>query len=94
LAVSALWHNGPEWLRYVDGVDDVKLELDHECLAEMRVQDRKSVYVLLITSDTPGLSEVVRCERFSSLDRLFSVTAIVVKLCNNLLGQAVHLVIS
>ena len=67
---------GQGWLRDgdMDG-DAVELPPSSECLAEMRVRDRKA-HGLLTSSNTSGLGEVLTCKRFSSLSHLFSVTKI------------------
>ena len=52
-----------------------------ECLTEVRVKDQPLVHGLLTTSDTAGLSQLINCEEFSSLDRLLITTALVLKFC-------------
>ena len=50
-----------------------------ECLQEMKRQDRNQVaHSLLITRDC-GLSCLIKCEDYSSLDRLLRVTALVLR---------------
>ena len=60
------------------------MKIPKECLAEMKAKDLKLVHGLLATADTIGLSQIVKCEDFSSLDRLLSVTALVLKFCQRL----------
>ncbi len=50
-------------------------------LHETRVKDHKSVYGFLIANDISGLSETMKCEKFSTVYCLFSVTANVLKFC-------------
>ena len=88
LSMSVLWRDGPDWLR--DGVStdsDVELRLTAECLKEMRVKDRLSVHGLFSTGATTGLSQILKRENFSSVDRLFAVTNLVVRFCKILLSK-------
>ncbi len=48
-----------------------------ECLVEMRAQDKETH--ALLTGDSASLDKVTRCEEYSSLSRLLSVTAYVLK---------------
>ena len=53
----------------------------------MRVKDRQAVHGLLSTDTTTGLSQILKCENFSSVDRLFAVTNLVVRFCKILLSK-------
>jgi hypothetical protein len=75
-----LWRNGPDWLR--DGgeyCDHDCLEMPEECATEMRSADRRLVHSLLNTDPATGLKQIIRIEDYSSLSRLFQVTAHVLK---------------
>ena len=87
LSANTLWHEGPAWLRGGDPCSDVELQPTTDCLAEMRVKDRPVAHGLLATNEVTGLSQIMDCTQFSSLDRLCSVTALVLKFCTNLLAK-------
>ena len=53
----------------------------------MRVKDRLSVHGLFSTGATTGLSQILKRENFSSVDRLFAVTNLVVRFCKILLSK-------
>ena len=65
----------------------MQLQPTSDCLAEMRVKDRPVAHGLLATNEVTGLSQIMDCPQFSSLDRLCSVTALVLKFCTNLLAK-------
>ena len=78
LSASKLWHCGPDWL--LKATDDdlpATAEIPADCLAEMRLKDRETHSLLATT--TIGLENVMDCGRYSSLSRLLSVTAYVMK---------------
>ncbi|MBA4719446.1 MAG: hypothetical protein HRO68_10280 [Nitrosopumilus sp.] len=76
LSVSKLWHRGPDWLwESVTTKEPFQPEeIPAECLPEMRVRDQKT-HALITTS----VAKVLKCEEYSSLSRLVSVTAYVLK---------------
>ena len=80
LSVNTLWRNGPDWLR--NGEEECNqdsLEMPEECTTEMQSADRKLVHSLLNTGSLTGLKQIIRVENYSSLSRLFQVTAHVLK---------------
>ncbi len=80
LSVNVLWRNGPEWLK--DGEDDKQdFPMPEECLTEVKIQDARSLHGLLATEETRGIAQIMKCEDFSLLSRLSSVTARVLKFC-------------
>ena len=54
--------------------------LSKECLAELRMRDRKNPTVNLMSTNNPAT--VLSCERYSNLRRLLRVTAWVLKFVN------------
>jgi hypothetical protein len=87
LSVSVLWRNGPVWLKEGEPGGDAELQLPMECLAEMRVKDRQAVHGLLTTDGKPGVSQIIECKKFSSLDQLLATTNLVLKFCGILLDK-------
>lgn len=53
-----------------------------ECAEELRVKDKASVTNLLNTEGSVGLSNNIDCSKFSSMEKLFRVTAYVMKFVN------------
>ena len=78
LFVSKLWHCGPDWLQgtTLKSPSEMK-EMPSECLAEMKVGDKKTH--TLLTGEVACLDKVIRCKEHSSLSRLTSVTSYVIK---------------
>ncbi len=81
LSSSQLWRQGPPWLLTRDvspdqGSDEVAMP--KECTSEMKTSKEKT-YNLLITTPTPTVGRVIKCEDFSILTRLLRVTAYVLR---------------
>ena len=78
---SHLWFNGPSWL--LDGTTVThSVEEDSipdECIAEMKVNDRRKHQAMHVLFVTGNVSTIVKCENFSSLSRLLRVTGYVLK---------------
>ena len=77
-----LWLHGPQRLPTSECVVESEgmVALPKECLAEMRMRDRKNPTVNLMTTNNPAT--VLSCERYSNLKRLLRVTAWVLKFVN------------
>ena len=78
LSMNQLWRNRPEWLVLTETPDE-DLAVSPECVAEMKMN---SVHGLMTSEDSTGLSQIIRCEDFSSYNHLISVTALVLKFCH------------
>ena len=50
-----------------------------ECLAEMKVTKPSSLLTLTLSDSLHGLNEIIKCERFGTLQRLLRVTAYVLQ---------------
>ena len=75
LSLSQLWSEGPEWLN--DEFSEIHFDditIPEECVTELRGTES---YNLLVTEERKGLSEIIDCQRYSSINRLLSVTAYV-----------------
>ena len=81
LSVIALWHNGPEWLQTSDLQDTQVLIPSPDCLVELKQKELNLAHGLLSVERSIGLSKIIRCENFSSLNRLLSVTVMVLRFC-------------
>ena len=83
LAGSMLWHSGPDWLSQTHteefGDADEHCVPPEECLAEMKVTKPSNLLTLTPSDSSHGLNEIIRCERFGTLQRLLRVTAYVLR---------------
>ena len=88
LTVNQLWQQGPEWL-YAD-VPWVKPEpctsMPEECAVELKGTPLPSLN--LVTADFQGsISDLMSCDRFSTLSKLLRVTAYVVRAIKGFKGK-------
>ena len=86
--MNQLWRQGPEWL-YAD-VPWVEPEpctsMPGECAVELKGAPLPSLN--LVTADFQGsISELMSCDRFSTLSRLLRVTAYVVRAIKSFKGK-------
>ena len=80
LSINMLWRNAPDWL----GADEPhagiqEIPMPEECMAEMKARVRDSMHSLLVTKEPTGIGQILKCEDFSTLKRLLSVTAQLLK---------------
>lgn len=83
----ALWIEGPTWLsdNAESGSEEFNIgQLPQECLEEMKAGDKEkwkseTSSSLLVVAQTIGIANVVTCEDYSNLQRLFRVTALVLQ---------------
>ena len=86
LAASQLWKNGPDWLREIElSCAEVEIQMPEECNSEMKISKAQMLHSLLAKSTVPGIGLLMKCEDFSSFQRLTAATAIVLKFCPLLL---------
>ena len=86
-----LWWNGPPWLLNSTDTDDPTIledkETPSECLKEMKAQalrqQQDTTTLLIGTETTVKLSNVMKCENFSDLHKMYRVTAYVLRAINN-----------
>ena len=74
LATSELWVNGPAWLKNKLH-SSPNLPMPEECLAEMKDYKLEMTHGLLTIDEPLGIEKIMKCENFSSLRRLLSVTS-------------------
>ena len=87
LSVNILWRDGPGWIREGNPTQDKECHQPEECLTELRNKDRQLVHGLLMAGNTAKLSHIMDCRNYSSLKRLLSVTALVMKFGRMLLDK-------
>ena len=78
LAVSRLWGEGPEWLN--DDISEIHFEdltIPEECVSELKITESCN---LLVTEERKGLSEIIDCKQYSSVNRLLRVTAYILRI--------------
>ena len=93
LSVSQLWRQGPPWL-YEPGTtrstqECGKVSVPEECMVEVKSSSR-SAHSLLTTHPADTIGSLIKCEDFSSLTRLFRVTAYVLRAVKLFKKAAVH----
>jgi len=83
LSCCSTWRTGPAWLSEsnLEPTLDENSSMDPpaECLDEMTLKKRNQQVSLLVTEESIHISELIKCDRFSSLQRLLRVTALVIK---------------
>ena len=87
LSECALWIEGPTWLsdNAESGSEEFNIgQLPQECLEEMKAGDKEkwkseTSSSLLVVAQTIGIANVVTCEDYSNLQRLFRVTTLVLQ---------------
>ena len=78
LAVSKLWQYGPEVLQY-DIVTPLPLEIPEACAKELKSSE---TICLLTPLNTTTVSNVVECDKYSSVHKLYRIKALVLKFVN------------
>ena len=95
LTCNPVWLKGPIWLSESQGIipDMDEEEPPEECLKEMKCKgDHTTHLVHSLLLDNKSTSEaVIKCEDFSTLDRLLRVTAHVIKFLETLKARSRHL---
>ena len=88
LGIDPMWREGPDWLELPEQawppIANVK-EPPIEALEEMKADPRKylETSVNVTTSKTQALECLIRLQRFSSAQRLFRITAYVLRFIRN-----------
>ena len=77
LKLSDLWRFGPDWLGRGagSGHNELVTEMPQECMDELRVGTK--THNLIVQS--PFVSEIISCDKFSGLRKLVRVTAYVIR---------------
>ena len=93
LSESSLWLSGPDWLRHRTGgaapQDTSEVGVPEECRGEMRRKNLTCSLVAMGTTDPPASIRQVICpENYSSSNRLFRVTALVLRFIARLRKQS------
>ena len=89
LLESSLWRSGPEWLKSskLNEAEPLELPMPEDCQIEMKTDKAETAHGLQTMAEPPGIGQLMACENFSSLSRLVSITAKVVKFCHLLLSK-------
>ena len=84
LLENPLWLNGPDWLcSNEDALEEpISLLMPEDCRTEMRSNDKTHTLVVHAFHNTCQISELIDIERYSSVHRLFRVTALIFKFIN------------
>ena len=70
LSVNMLWRHGPSWLDTSD-CNTQEFTMPEECATEMKAKDKCTVHRLLIMDVPTGLNQIMKCDDFSTLSRLW-----------------------
>ena len=86
LSENPLWLNGLDWLCSSEDTSEepTSLPIPEDCCTEMRSNDKTHILVVHADHHTCQISELIDIERYSSVHRLFRVTALVLKFINTL----------
>ena len=76
LSTNQLWLNGPTWLYHTLDLTNDDFDLPEECYKELK---RRVEQHVLLSIPSSCLSNIIDCEKYSSLHRLLRVTSLVVK---------------
>ena len=74
---NQLWLHGPSWLH--SEIPDVEDQIEMPELCRPDQKNPKNTVTLLVTGDPINISSLIKCENFSSKERLFRVTAYVLR---------------
>ena len=78
LSVNYLWKNGSEWLKTSINVAQLPEEIPELCVTELKATSQGAVHNLL-TTQPPSIGQIIDIQRFSSIHKLYRVTAYVLK---------------
>ena len=82
---SDLWINGPQWLGSPSESDHTLEEpMPAECAVELRAKDRPTTVSLIVTKDSVDISQLIDCQKYSSMLKLLQVTTYLLKFVANL----------
>lgn len=84
LSVSKLWRSGPDALETILSPVSVLLpeNIPESGISEMKAADRRATYNLLNISEPASVNSIIDWEHYSSLHKLYQVTAYVLKFIN------------
>ncbi len=86
LSVSKLWRNGPQWLKVPSSITPLSDEIPPLCAEELKATTQESTHSLLVS--TPSIGQSITCERYSTIHKLYRVTAYVIKFLSLLKRKA------
>ena len=76
LSVSDLWRYGPSWLHEDLNINLLPPDIPEACAKELK---STKVFCLMTSTDTSHVSTIIDCQRYSSIHKLYRVTAYVLK---------------
>ena len=79
LPVKQLWRKGPECLQMPISVSPLSDEIPKPCIEEMMASGQRDVHSLLTSTEIPGMDCVIDCECHNTAQRLYRITAYVLK---------------
>ena len=88
LSVNKLWRNGPECLQMSISASSLPDEIPEPCIEEMTACGRRGVHSLLTHTGILYMSCVIDCKRYSTAQRLYRITAYILKFISMLRKRA------
>lgn len=83
LANNRRWSSGPDWLAENESEaptdEEEKVVPQDECFVEMKATKLPKSSTLTLTNSSQTISQIIKCERFGTLQRLLRVTAYVLR---------------
>ena len=80
-----LWINGPQWLGSPSESDHTLEEpMPAEYAVELRAEDRPATVSLIVTKDSVDISQLIDCQKYSSMLKLLQVTTYLLRFVANL----------
>ena len=88
LSVNKLWRNGPECLQMSISASSLPDEIPEPCIEEMTAFSRRGVHSLLTHTGILDMSCVIDCKRYCTAQRLYRITAYILKFISMLRKRA------
>ena len=88
LVASKLWRKGPDWLQISFTMSNLPDEIPELCTEEMKASCQRKELSLLVFSQNKGISSIIDCKCYSTVQKLYRVTAYVLKFLSSLKKEA------
>jgi hypothetical protein len=82
LVGNTLWFNGPSWLTNPTIMEDNIAQMSDECAVELKAKEREVLGLLAV--EKFGLSQIINVENYSGVNRLYRITAYILKFIQKL----------
>lgn len=79
LSTNKMWKEGPVWLNACIQESVLPDEMPDDCVKELKASVQRSEHILLAPTQTANLSNLINCKRYSTPQRLYRITACILK---------------